>query len=107
MVGAESAEESQGRKDHGIPATYENMATKPWLRKRGWAEGRKAEVSKTLGFATELINNSDRSAARTLPKARLTYLPQLEGIYMVGLWIPPDVVAIVAAKRARPKARKY
>ena len=35
----ESVEESQGRKDHGIPATYESMATKPWLRKHGWAEG--------------------------------------------------------------------
>ena len=31
LVGAGSAEESQGRKDHGIPATYESMATKPWL----------------------------------------------------------------------------
>ena len=40
LVGAEGAEESQGRKDHGIPATYESMATKPWLRKHGWAEGR-------------------------------------------------------------------
>ena len=39
LVGAEGAEESQGRKDHGIPATYESMATKPWLRKHGWAEG--------------------------------------------------------------------
>ena len=39
LVGAESAEESQGRKDHGIPATYESMATKAWLRKHGWAEG--------------------------------------------------------------------
>ena len=39
LVDAEGAEESQGRKDHGIPATYESMATKPWLRKHGWAEG--------------------------------------------------------------------
>ena len=40
LVCAEGAEESQGRKDHGIPATYESMATKPWLRKHGWPEGR-------------------------------------------------------------------
>ena len=29
LVGAEGAEESQGRKDDGIPTTYESMATKP------------------------------------------------------------------------------
>ena len=26
LVDAEGAEDSQGRKDHGIPATYESMA---------------------------------------------------------------------------------
>ena len=39
LVGAEGAEASQGRKDHGILATYESMATKPWLQKHGWADG--------------------------------------------------------------------
>ena len=39
LVGAEGTQESQGHKDHGIPATYKSMTTKPWLRKHGWAGG--------------------------------------------------------------------
>ena len=69
LVGAKGAEESQGRKDHGIPATV--------VRKAKLSQKLpKTKVSKTLGFATDLTNTSDRSAARTLPKARLTDLPQ-------------------------------
>ena len=49
LVGAEGAEESQGRKDRGILATYESMATKPCLRKHGCAEGRQRPCSKNQG----------------------------------------------------------
>ena len=40
LLVADGIEESQGRKDHGILATYKIMTTTPWLRKHGWAEGR-------------------------------------------------------------------
>ena len=69
LVSAKGAEESQGRKDHGIPAT---LVRKAKLSQKLY----KTKVSKTLGFATDLTNTSDRSAARTLPKASLTDLPQ-------------------------------
>ena len=36
----------------------------------------KTTAAVTLGFATALTNDSDRSTARTRPKARLTYFPQ-------------------------------
>ena len=51
------------------------MAMKAWLGRRS-----RDLVSKTFGFATDLTNTSQRSAARTMPKARLTYLPQLDRI---------------------------
>ena len=70
LLGAKGAEESQGRKDHGI--------RRPWVHKaKCLINVTKTEVSKTLGLATDLTNASDRSAARTLPKARLTYFSRL------------------------------
>ena len=63
-----------------------NPATLPRKTRRN----RQTYVSETLGFAIDLINSSFRSAARTLPKARLTYLPQLDcapDCSLPGQWI--------------------
>ena len=70
LLGAEGTEESQGHKALGIQ--------RPWVHKaKRFKKLARTKVSKTLGLATDLTNASDRSAARTLPKARLTYFPRL------------------------------
>ena len=63
MVDAEGAEES---KDNGIRKLCLARQRLLW---RAW-------VSKTFGFATDFLDTSDESAARTLPKASLIYFPQ-------------------------------
>ena len=79
LLGAKGAEESQGRKDHGI--------RRPWVHKaKCLIMVTKTEISKTLELATDVTKASDRSAARILPQAKLTYLPRpyLQGYASTG-----------------------
>ena len=73
LVGADGAEQSQGCKDHGIQ--------RPCLEDKGCYERPRSARPLDLPLMTHLTNASDRSASRTLPKPRLTYLPQVDRMF--------------------------